>query len=85
MFALFMMSLLEMTDESVLRQLGGMFWVFFLYGPYLELIQLPICFLALFIKPRPQRWGLYMLLMLAFLLVKNLVLVYILASTFERR
>ena len=57
MFVLFTVSLSEMTDDPFLRQLGSMFWVFFLYGPYLDLIQIPLSVLALFIKSRPRRWG----------------------------
>jgi len=84
-FVFFMVSFLEMADELVLNSIGRVFWIFFLYGPYLELIQVPVCFLALFVKPRPRRWALCVLLMLVFFLIKNLILVYILASTFERR
>lgn len=84
-FILFLMSFLDMTDDLVLISIGQACWYFFLYGPYLEVIQIPICILALFIKPRPRRWYLYLLLMFILLIIKKLIVFVVLLMAMKTK
>ncbi|WP_025142906.1 hypothetical protein [Pedobacter jeongneungensis] len=54
--------------------------MFFLYGTFLEIVQIPICLIALISDYRPKRLWLFFLVMIIFLTVKITLYVYILGS-----
>lgn len=45
-------------------------WLFFVYGAFLEIIQIPICIVGLFLKNRPKKVGLFFLMMVTFGIIK---------------
>lgn len=81
-FVLFIVFLVG-TTVDVVPDIMYMIGPFFLYGPYLEIVQVPICILALFITPKPRRWYLYLLLMIISFAIKNLLVFIILAMAAE--
>ena len=57
--------------------------LFFIYGPFLELTQLPICMVALLAEYRPRRLGLYFFAMTCSLVIKIVVLLILFGSRFS--
>ena len=57
---------------------------FFIYGPFLEMFQIPVCIVALVISPRPKRVLFYFILMFTLLITKIAIYIYVFASAMER-
>lgn len=54
--------------------------LFFMYGIFLEIIQIPICCIGLFFDNVPKNIWLFFLMMVTFAIIKILLYVYILGS-----
>ncbi|MBE8726787.1 hypothetical protein C4F50_17865 [Flavobacterium sp. KB82] len=55
-------------------------FVFFIYGAFLEIIQIPICILALFFKYRPPKIWFIFISMILFFIIKIAFFIYLLGA-----
>ena len=82
----FLMFLLNLTANiysffgSVSGYIMSLTILFFTYGAFLEIIQIPICLLALFFKYRQKRVWVFFLIMVLFFIIKIRLYFYIFAA-----
>ncbi len=55
-------------------------FLFFIYGAFLEIIQIPVCLIALIFNPKQKRIGLFFLMMVIFFIIKVGLYVYTLGG-----
>lgn len=83
-FILFLFYLISIKfhviNVSVSNLIAKATFIFFIYGTFLEMIQIPICIVGLFFKKKPKRVWLFFLMMATFFIIKALLYVYILGS-----
>lgn len=69
--------LINYTVSGIIAKLTFMF---FIYGAFLEIIQIPICAIGLFFGYKPKRVLLFFLMMTIFFIIKISLYVYILGA-----
>lgn len=84
LFLLDAVQILITESSTVVFFLSAITSWFFIYGTFLELIQIPICILALFIWPRPKMVLFYFLLMFILFITKFAIYFLVFGSAAER-
>jgi len=81
LFFLYVVSIkFEIINFSISNFIADLSFIFFIYGAFLEIIQIPICVIGLFFKNKPKRVWLFFLMMIVFLITKITLYIYILGS-----
>jgi hypothetical protein len=81
MFLLYFVSIkFCLINSSVSNLIASTTFIFFMYGVFLELIQIPICIIGLFFKNKPKRVWLFFFMMVVFFIVKVILYIYLLGS-----
>ncbi len=57
-------------NYDVCNFIASITWLFFVYGVFLEIIQIPICIFGLFFNNRPKKVWLFFLMMITFAIIK---------------
>lgn len=85
-FILFLLYLVpikfQIINFSVSNFIVDVAFIFFIYGAFLEIIQIPICVIGIFFKDKPKRVWLFFLMMMVFFITKIALYVYVLGSAF---
>jgi hypothetical protein len=55
-------------------------FLFFNYGVFLEIFQIPLCIIALFFKNKPKRVKFLFFMMFIFFIIKMILFIYLLGS-----
>lgn len=83
-FMLFMLYLLAVSSSilgpTLRNAVISSTALFFIYGAFWEIIQIPICLIALLFRSKPQRPVLFFLTLIALFMVKVGLYIYVLGS-----
>lgn len=69
-----------LINHTVSGIIATLTFMFFIYGAFLEIIQIPICAVGLFFGYKPKRVWLLFLMMTIFFIIKISLYVYILGT-----